>query len=380
MTKNKIRVGIVGLKPGESWAGVAHVPSLQALSNEYEITGVANSTLASSRAAADALGIPHAFENADALIASPDIDIVVVTIIVPKHLAVVKAALAAGKHVHCESPLGNGLREVEEMAELARAKGVVATVGLQARVAPEVLYVRKLLAEGYVGTVLSSTLTGWGGNWGQTASNIDRLGYLLDKANGATILPIPLAHTLAAVQDALGTVTEVSALVDTRVKSVRNLDAGGELTMTAPDQILVTGRFADGAPLTVHYQGGSANGINGLVWDIHGTEGDLRITAPLGHAQMVQLSLFGAKSGAGTLASIAVPDAYLEGLAPEPIPGNVARNYARIAADIRTGSKSASSFDDAIVVHRLLDAIETASATGTRVTLIPDNRALPLPN
>jgi hypothetical protein len=42
------------------------------------------------------------------------IDAVTVTITVPQHLAVVKAALEAGKHVYCGAPLGNG--PAEEMA------------------------------------------------------------------------------------------------------------------------------------------------------------------------------------------------------------------------------------------------------------------------
>ena len=213
MNTELIRIGIVGLKPGESWAGVAHVPALRSMPDTFIIAGVANSRLESSRAAAEALGIPHAFASADELIASPEIDAVTVTITVPQHLAVVKAALEADKHVYCEAPLGNGLAEAEEMAALARGKNVVAVVGLQARVAPEMLYLRELLAEGFVGGVLSSSMTGWGGNWGPTARNIKRLGYLLDVSNGATMLTIPVGHTLAALRDVLGDVTEVSALL-----------------------------------------------------------------------------------------------------------------------------------------------------------------------
>ncbi|MCW2308899.1 Gfo/Idh/MocA family protein [Rhodobium gokarnense] len=379
MTQGKIRVGIIGLKPGSSWAGVAHVPSLQALADDFVIAGVANSTLDSSKAAAAAIGIPNAFASADDLIASPEIDAVTVTITVPQHLAVVKAALEAGKHVYCEAPLGNGLEEAEEMAALARDKGLVAVVGLQARVAPEVFHLRKLLDDGYVGRVLSSSLSGWGGNWGQTTSNVARLGYLLDAANGATMLTIPLGHTLAALRDVLGDVTEVSALLDTRVSEVRSEDDGSMLAMTAPDQILVTARMESGTPLAIHYQGGMPNGTEGFVWDIHGTEGDIRITAPFGHGQMAKLSLAGAKTGAGALSPIEVPDACAEGLTADPVPGNVARNYARMARDIRTGSHSASTFEDGVGIQRLIDAIEESSRSGARVTLTPSNRALPLP-
>ena len=379
MIGSKINVGIVGLKPGESWAGVAHVPALQSMPDDFAIVGVANSRLESSRAAAEALDIPHAFAGAEELVASPEIDAVVVTITVPQHLAVVKAALEAGKHIYCEAPLGNGVAEAEVMAALAREKGVVAVVGLQARVAPEILFLRQLLNDGYVGQVLSSCLTGWGGNWGPTASNIARLGYLLDKQNGATMLTIPLGHTLAAVRDVLGDVTELSAMLDTRVPEVRSADDGRILTMTAPDQILLQARFESDAPFSVHYQGGMPNGTEGFVWDIHGTEGDIRVTAPFGHSQMAQLSLFGAKTGAGTLSPIAVPDRFTAAAPADRMPGNVARNYARMAQDIRTGSHTASTFDDAVGLQRLIDAIETSARSGSRVTLPASNRAIPLP-
>jgi len=47
-------------------------------------------------------------------------------------LEIAKAAIGAGKHVYCEWPLGNGLAEAEEMAALARTKGVLGVVGTQA--------------------------------------------------------------------------------------------------------------------------------------------------------------------------------------------------------------------------------------------------------
>jgi predicted dehydrogenase len=43
--------------------------------------------------------------------------------------------------------------------------------------------------------------------------------------------------------------------------------------------------------------------------------------------------------------------------------------YARFARDYRDGTLLCPSFDDAVTRHRLLDAIETAAATGQRQTL-----------
>ena len=165
MVERRFRVGIVGLQPGRSWAARAHIPALRALADTYEIAGVANTSRASAEAAAAACGLARGFENVGALVRSAEVDIVAVTVKVPHHLEIVKAAVGAGKHVYCVWPLGNGLAEAEELAALVKAKGVLGVVGTQARVAPEIQYLRRLLADGFVGDVLSTTITARGRGW-----------------------------------------------------------------------------------------------------------------------------------------------------------------------------------------------------------------------
>ena len=93
VVKRRFRLGIVGLSAVRGWATAAHVPALRALSDDFEIVGVANTSLKSAEAAAAAFGLPRAFESAAALIASPEIDVVIVTVKVPHHREVVAAAL-----------------------------------------------------------------------------------------------------------------------------------------------------------------------------------------------------------------------------------------------------------------------------------------------
>ncbi|HEY9216018.1 MAG TPA: Gfo/Idh/MocA family oxidoreductase [Ancylobacter sp.] len=365
MTERRLRVGIVGLQPGRSWAARAHIPALRALSDQYEIVGVANTSRASATAAAAACGISHAFADVAELVASPEVDIVTVTVKVPHHLAIVKAAIAAGKHVYCEWPLGNGLVEAEELAALAMAEGVLGVVGTQARVAPEIEYLRQLIADGFVGEVLSTTLTARAGGWGASIAEKKTGAYLLDRANGATMLTIPFGHTLAALRDVLGDVVELSAVLANRRHSVLALDTGETLPMTAHDQVLVSGLLGSGAPVSIHYRGGAARGT-GLLWEINGTEGDIRVTGPSGHAQMVPLSLEGARGDERELRPLEVPASYRSGWPDDVIPGNVARVYARMAADLRDGTRTAPSFDDAVRLHRLIAAVEAAAGSGRR--------------
>jgi predicted dehydrogenase len=205
-----IRVGFIGMQIDRSWSAVAHVPALRAVPR-YEIRAVSMTRQESTDAAAAHYGIPHAFAGHEALITSPEVDLVVVTTKVPAHLELVTAALEAGKHVYCEWPLGKGLAEARQMAELARTQGVRTVIGLQARVSPTVSYVRDLVRDGFVGEVLSSSLIGQSMSWGERIEAPNA--YLADRRNGATMLSISIGHALNAVCSVLGEMRQVAAIL-----------------------------------------------------------------------------------------------------------------------------------------------------------------------
>jgi hypothetical protein len=60
---------------------------------------------------------------------------------------------------------------------------------------------------GFVGTVLSSTVTGWGRFWGGTIDDLKTDGYLLQNATGATMLTIPVACARGAGRWSASTMT-----------------------------------------------------------------------------------------------------------------------------------------------------------------------------
>jgi predicted dehydrogenase len=366
MAQHKIGVGIIGIEPGRSWAAVAHLPALRALP-EYEVRAVATRRRESAEAAASALGIPLAFGDPAALIGDSRVDLVIVAVKVPHHYQLVQAALAAGKHVYCEWPLGNGLDEAVAMAEQARRTGIACCVGLQARMAPVVDYVRELVGSGFVGEVLSTTLVGSGMQW---ANSVDAPNaYVVDKTNGATMLTIPMGHTLDALCHCLGEFRWLSAIAAIRQPSVTRTDTGETLAKTAEDQIVVAGELGSGAIASVHYRGGSSRGVK-LLWEINGTEGDLQVTAEGGHAQIFDLSLAGARGEDRGLRPMAVPAAHR--WVPETLAGpavNVGQMYACFATDLRDGTRLCPDFDHAVRRHRMVAAIEDACRTGERVQL-----------
>jgi hypothetical protein len=59
---------------------------------------------------------------------------------------------------------------------------------------------------------------------------------------------------------------------------------------------------------------------------------------------------------------------YHPGWPEDVVPGNVARIYG-MGRDLRDGTHTAPSFDDAVAVHRVIAAIERAAESGSRTVL-----------
>lgn len=367
--RTPVRVGIVGLSANGGWAAHAHVPALAALDG-YELRALSASSEESARAAGATFGVPLTFGSAAELARSEEVDLVVVTVKVPHHRELIVPALEAGKPVLSEWPLGTDLAQAEELAALAKAKGVRTAVGLQARSAPPVRYLRDLVAEGYVGRVLSTTLVCSGRAWGPTFR--DGGDYLLDRANGATLLSIPFGHTVDALAMVLGEFTDVSATTATLRPQVTHEPSGRTATMTAEDQIAVTGTLESGAVAALHFRGGTSRATD-FHWEINGTEGDLVVKADSAALWMDRITLHGAHGADTELTELPVPASY-EGLPrfagrSTETAYNVAYAYAQLLDDLTTGTHLTPDFAHAAARHRLLDRVQESARTGARLTV-----------
>ena len=92
---SKIRVGIVGatVTPGGSgWGARAHVPALHALP-EFELKAVCTAHEETAKASKEEFGAELGFNNFEAMVSHPDIDLIAVVVRVPGHYDLVMAAL-----------------------------------------------------------------------------------------------------------------------------------------------------------------------------------------------------------------------------------------------------------------------------------------------
>lgn len=123
-----------------------------------------------ARAFAAETAVPSAYGGYDALLADSDIDAVYVGLHNSAHLPITLAALAAGKHVLCDKPLGLTAAEVDQMAAAASAAGKLVVEASMYHWQPRVRLARQLIAEGAIGAVRHvaagfATVSGWDGTY-----------------------------------------------------------------------------------------------------------------------------------------------------------------------------------------------------------------------
>lgn len=312
-------------------------------------------------------GVRAVFADHERLVSQPDIDVVAVTVKVPHHRALVSAALAAGKAVYCEWPLGRDLDDAQAMASLAAAQGVGTVVGLQGRQAPAVAFVQALLSDGYLGEVLSTTMVGLSVP-GEVV--VQANAYMLDETNGANLLTVAVGHSLDLLAYVLGEFAELVAVSELRRPLITIDESGEQIVKTAADQIAVIGTLSSGVTASIHVREAVAGGT-GFLWEINGTDGTLRITADAAVPGIFPLTVAGAR-GRNEPAQLAVPVALTQKwpalTSLEGTPAfNVGRAYAGFAADIDNGTHTVPDFADAVRRHEVIAAIERSAASGERV-------------
>lgn len=144
-----LRVGIIGA--GAMGAEHAYVFGEMA---DVEVAGVFSRTEARATAVAATCGAA-ACTDAARLIEDPAVDAIDVCTPSAEHAPFVLAAVAAGKHVFCETPFALDLGEARRMRDTARAAGRLLQVGLLMRVAAPYAHVKALADSGAHGRLVS---------------------------------------------------------------------------------------------------------------------------------------------------------------------------------------------------------------------------------
>jgi len=361
----KIRLGLIGASVSGTWSSRSHLPAVQA-SADVELTAVCTTRADSAEAARKAYGARLAFDDYRKMIASPDIDAVAVVVRVPSHYEPAKAALEAGKHVYCEWPLGRTTAEAAELAALAKDRGLVTAIGLQARVNPALMHMKELAAAGYVGEMMAVHVSMIRDG---VLTRPSHRTWQRDATLGANTLTIANGHTIDAMRFVTGDFARLSAVVTTQAKQWLDTGSNAWLDVTSPDNIAISGRLANGAIASSHV-GHIPYAGSGYRMEIYGRDGTLVVSGE-DSPQLGEVTLHGAKARGGTtLTPLPVPGRFTLAAPGTPFgeASNVGQMYALFAQAIRDGNGQQPDFATAVELHRLVDAITDSSDSGREVT------------
>jgi predicted dehydrogenase len=151
----QVGVGVIGL----GWMGRVHTSAYRRVVEHFPGLAIAPRVVVAAdvsperRAYAERVGVGRTVEDWRAVIEDPAVDAVSITLPNAMHREVALAAIAAGKHVWVEKPVGRGLEDTVAVADAARAAGTINAVGFCYRFAPAVQHARALIEAGAIGEV-----------------------------------------------------------------------------------------------------------------------------------------------------------------------------------------------------------------------------------
>ncbi|MBI5832857.1 MAG: Gfo/Idh/MocA family oxidoreductase [Armatimonadetes bacterium] len=323
---------------GLGGAGTGHARRLADIP-ELRLVGGYDPQPAARAAFERTFGLPAA-DDLDALLARGDIAGVTVATSSGQHAEVALAAIAAGKHVLVEKPLGMTATEVATVLTAAQAAGVVAVPFHNRRFDPDFAVVHDCLASGRLGRLrrIHSYVGGPSPNEGWRAVRAQAGGRLYDWGPHLLDQVLSLAGTLP------GTVWGVTHVLPER----------GD----ADEYFRADLRFADGLDVTVEMSGFSY--LRPQRWEILGDLGTLQVTGNLHGEFRLTVGV-----GAGE------PEILDTSAAAE----NARRGdggvliYQQLAARLERGEPLTVTCMDAWRVAAVMDAIRASDQAGAAIAL-----------
>ena len=179
-----------------------------------EMIADVNEALASK--AAHQYGFARSSADWRTLVNDPRIDVVSITTPNTLHKEMALAAIAAGKHVHCEKPLSPSLVDSLVMVEAAEKAGVATQVGFNYIKNPLLKQARDMIAAGELGEI-----TGFRGIHAEDYMHDPESPYSwrIDPVGGPGVIADLGSHIIGMARFMLGPIAEVSADVRTVVTS-----------------------------------------------------------------------------------------------------------------------------------------------------------------
>jgi predicted dehydrogenase len=260
----QVRVGMIGT----SWyADSLHLPSLTSHPNA-KVTAICGRNQARAQEMADKFNIPHVFTDYRGLMASGEVDAVVIATPDDLHHPMTLAAVEMGLHVVCEKPLALNAADAREMAEKADAAGVKHMTFFTLRWFQHTQFVKELVDAGTVGRSTHCQISYVHGN-----GRDPRYRWRLDGERANGILGDLGSHLIDLARWLNGDIVRVAANLSNFVQHYHD---DGRPVLPTNDAALLTVEFANGSQGTIHtsavaYTGGRGMEQHIILYGDHGT-------------------------------------------------------------------------------------------------------------
>ena len=255
---------------------------------------MANRTLESGRSVADQFNIPQVYNGWQELLEDDSINAVCIGTWPYMHRTLTLAALEKGKHVLTEARMASTAQEARDMLAAAQEHpDLVCQLTPTSTTYKIDNVLKKLIAEGYLGEVLSVEMQALQNRFTEFAGNLH---WRHDwRMSGYNTLNIGASYE--SMMRWLGRGNRVIAMSKVHVPYRRD-EKGEMVSVSIPDHVNILYELADGAQAHMRMSATTGLSTGNQTW-IYGTEGTIHVDR--------QQNVFAGRRGASELAEVANP-------------------------------------------------------------------------
>ncbi len=267
-----LRVGIIGV----GWGSVVQVPAFRMVAS-FEVAALCSRRADSVAAAGAKLGVDDVSTDWEAFVRRDDLDVISICTPVDLHSDQAMAAIAAGKHVLVEKPVGLSAAQTGAMLAAATDAGIAHAVCFEGRWEPPRLKIWDLVRNGHLGDPYVAFARSGADFWHPTRGLQSEWMYRRDQGGG--YLMGMGSHDIDFTCALFGEPEAVCADVRTTVASRPRPD-GSSLDVDADDTAVLTMRMRNGMLVNI-ITTAVAYGRNFRAFEAYGSAGSLSIEGPL---------------------------------------------------------------------------------------------------
>jgi predicted dehydrogenase len=271
-----LRAGLVGYGIGKVYAAaLRNVEMYYAGLPSVRLVAVATASDASGQLAIEQAGFERYTTDYRELLASEDLDLVVIATPNYLHHEMLLAALATNKAIYADKPLANNLREARDIVERARALGRDAQLSFTLRYCPAVRYARTLLREGRLGHIYSFRLSYYRSSYRNPEKPL-RWKAEMAKSGGGVLNDL-VPHLADLLIWLVGMPERVVAQTRTFIgERPAAKDSSERIHVETDDHVIIQAMLPGGSIGTIEAGRLIAGAINNVMVEVYGSDGSLR--------------------------------------------------------------------------------------------------------